>query len=100
MKVIGDAVNGGEGCIGDGDALGIVAVIEAAANGEAAIGSLVATGLRPPPTRRTRSPSTTPSSRSCNPRPIVLRAIPVIRATAANPPQPAARTSLAASRRR
>src|SRR5216684_2559332 len=39
MKVIGDAVNGGEGCIGDGDALGIVAVIEAAANGEAAIGS-------------------------------------------------------------
>src|SRR5216684_9011777 len=39
MKVIGDAVDGGEVCVGDGDALGIVAVIEAATNGEAGIGS-------------------------------------------------------------
>jgi hypothetical protein len=38
MEVIGDAIDGGKACVEDGDALGIVAVIVAAANGEAAIG--------------------------------------------------------------
>jgi hypothetical protein len=37
---------------------------------------------------------------SAKPRPIVLRAIPVIRATASMPPKPAACASAAANRRR
>src|SRR6266851_843635 len=39
MKVIGDAVDGGKVCVGNGDAFGVVAAIEAAANGEAGLGS-------------------------------------------------------------
>src|SRR5580700_2749923 len=58
-------------------------------------------GFCPPPLRRTRSPHrTAPDRRSARPRPMVLRAIPVVCETAAIPPRPAARASLAANRRR
>jgi hypothetical protein len=43
---------------------------------------------------------TAPDWRSARPRPMVLRAIPVVSETAAIPPRPAARASLAANRRR
>src|SRR5712664_3468897 len=58
-------------------------------------------GLRPPPTRRTRSKSgVSPARNSASPRPIVLRAIPVARITAIIPPCPADVASAAAKRRR
>ena len=58
-------------------------------------------GLLPPPCRRTRVLHiTAPDRRSDRPRPMVLRAIPVACVTAAMPPRPAARASLAANRRR
>src|SRR5580700_3713409 len=58
-------------------------------------------GLLSAPLRRTRSlHRTAPDRRSARPRPMVLRAIPVVRETAAIPPRPAARASLAANRRR
>src|SRR5258705_6823593 len=58
-------------------------------------------GLRPPPTRRTRSKSgVSPARNSASPRPIVLRAIPVARITAMIPPCPADVASAAAKRRR
>src|ERR1700733_12777127 len=58
-------------------------------------------GFCPPPLRRTRSlHRPAPDRRSAKPRPMVLRAIPVVRETAAIPPRPAARASLAANRRR
>ena len=66
------------------------------------LGSVSVSGLRPAPGRRTRptgGPSVAPQS-SAKPRPIVLRAIPVIWATAWMPPKPAARASAAANRRR
>jgi hypothetical protein len=44
-------------------------------------------GLLPPPTRRTRSPSRA-ARKSARPHPIVLRAMPVARDTAATPPPP------------
>ena len=54
----------------------------------------------PPPSRRTRLGARGGASRSFRPRSIVLRASPVTQETAARPPQPAARTSLAANNRR
>ena len=57
-------------------------------------------GRGPPPSRRTRPPRGGGASRSFSPRPIVERASPVICETAASPPRPAARASLAANTRR
>ena len=54
----------------------------------------------PPPSRRTRPRTSGGASRSFKPRSMVLRANPVMRETAARPPRPAARTSLAANNRR
>src|SRR5580692_6309422 len=55
----------------------------------------------PPPLRRTRSlHRIAPDRRSAKPRPMVLRAIPVVRETATIPPRPAARASQAANKRR
>jgi hypothetical protein len=57
--------------------------------------------LRPPPGRRTRSASSRAAvASSFKPRPIVLTAMPVARDTAAIPPYPAARASVAANSRR
>src|SRR5246127_1360075 len=53
----------------------------------------------PPPSRRTRPAQSGGASRSFSPRSMVLRARPVTFETAARPPQPAARTSLAANNR-
>lgn len=53
------------------------------------VGSVSTSGLRPPPGRRTRDASHGSPARSSL-TPIVLRAIPVIRDTAAIPPRPAA----------
>ena len=49
--------------------------------------------LGPARVRRTRPPSSSPPSWSFNPRPMVLRAMPVACATAASTPRPRAQTS-------
>src|SRR5208337_3712401 len=54
----------------------------------------------PPPSRRTWPGASGGASRSFSPRPMVLRASPVTLDTAARPPHPAARASLAANNRR
>src|SRR5258706_15273085 len=54
----------------------------------------------PPPSRRTRPRAGGGASRSFRPRSMVLRANPVMIETAARPPRPAARASLAANNRR
>ena len=64
------------------------------------VGSLSINGLPPPPTRRTRPSGSGPSSRSSSPRLMVERATPVIVATIAKEPYPAAWTSAAANNRR
>jgi hypothetical protein len=57
--------------------------------------------LAPAPGRRIRSAGNgSPACNSLSPRPIVLRAMPVARLTAAIPPRPAACASAAANRRR
>src|ERR1700693_3950432 len=63
-------------------------------------GSASSSGLRPAPARRTRPFCAAPPASSSSPRPMVLRAIPVMRDTAAIPPQPAANASLVAKTRR
>src|SRR3954452_10758725 len=64
-------------------------------------GCVSVAGLLPPPLRRTRpAVGVVPSRSSARPRPIVLRAIPLARETAAMPPRPAACASLAANSRR
>src|SRR4051795_1479516 len=63
--------------------------------------SVATSGLRPPPGRRTRSASSRAAvASSFKPRPIVLTAMPVARDTAAIPPYPAVRASVAANSRR
>src|SRR5215218_2649412 len=63
--------------------------------------SVATSGLRPPPGRRTRSASGRAAvASSFKPRPIVLTAMPVARDTAAIPPYPAVRASVAANSRR
>src|SRR4051812_35003431 len=63
--------------------------------------SVATRGLRPPPGRRTRSASSWATvASSFKPRPIVLTAMPVARDTAAIPPYPAVRASVAANSRR
>src|SRR4051812_24374966 len=63
--------------------------------------SVATRGLRPPPGRRTRSASSWAAvASSFKPRPIVLTAMPVARDTAAIPPYPAIRASVAANSRR
>ena len=65
------------------------------------VGSLSSSDLRPPPGRRTLPGSSlSPDSNSAIPLRIVSIAIPVARAVAMTPPQPAARASLAAHNRR
>src|SRR5579859_555955 len=66
------------------------------------VGSIVVSGLRPPPGRRTRSRGGGGASphNSFNARPMMLHARPVILATAMTPPRPALRASAAAKRRR
>ena len=64
------------------------------------VGSRSVSGRGPPPSRRTRPCGSGGASRSFSPRPIVERASPVIAETAASPPRPAARASLAANTRR
>src|SRR5271165_3008740 len=54
----------------------------------------------PPPSRRTWPAGSGGASRSFSPRPMVLRASPVMLDTDARPPHPAARASLAANSRR
>ena len=74
-----------------------------AARSPSSVGSASMRAGRPAPFRRTRpgtaSGSASPRS-SASPRPIVLRAMPVIRETATTPPRPAASASAAANRRR
>src|ERR1700674_1031637 len=60
--------------------------------------SVAVTVGRPPPARRTRPGSSAGPSRSFRPRMIRDRASPVIAATPATPPHPAARASLAAKK--
>jgi hypothetical protein len=55
---------------------------------------------RPPPERRTFEPMRSGAGKSFKPRSIVLRAIPVARATALTPPYLAERASAAANNRR
>ena len=64
------------------------------------VGSWVVSGRRPLPSRRIRPGAKLGPSRSFSPRPIVLRARPVARDTAATPPRAAARASVAAKSRR
>ncbi|TCS98578.1 hypothetical protein EDC64_1432, partial [Aquabacter spiritensis] len=64
------------------------------------LGSRSVSDRPPPPLRRTRLLGGGAASRSAKPRPMVERAIPVISETAASPPLPAARASLAANTRR
>jgi hypothetical protein len=78
-----------------------IALVANAAVSSIRLASVALRGLRPPPDRRTRSPSGVSSSASSsNPRRIVLRAMPVARITALTPPGPAANASAAAKRRR
>src|SRR5215475_14278198 len=62
--------------------------------------SVVLSGLRPPPGRRTRPSDISFRRSSASPRPMVLRARPVARITALTPPRPAAIASAAPKRRR
>src|SRR3954470_10866784 len=63
--------------------------------------SVATSGFRPPPGQRTRSASSRAAvASSFKPRPIVLTAMPVARDTAAIPPYPAVRASVAANSRR
>ncbi len=65
------------------------------------VGSASVRGLRPPPSRRTRPfASRSGDAKSFSPRPIVERATPVARETAAIPPRPNAFASLAVWSRR
>ena len=65
------------------------------------VASFFTSGWRPPPRRRTRPTSSVSAlANSFRPRPIVLAAMPVAADTAAMPPYPAARASLAAHKRR
>jgi hypothetical protein len=63
------------------------------------VGSRLGNGRGPPPSRRTWPLGNGAASRSLRPRPMVERASPVMLDTAARPPRPAARTSLAANKR-
>src|SRR5260370_19917418 len=63
-------------------------------------GSASSSSWRPAAARRARPFGAAPTGSSSRPRPMVLRAIPVIRDTAAIPPQPAANASLDANARR
>ena len=64
------------------------------------VGSARVSAGRPPPERRTFEPARSGAAKSFKPRSIVLRAIPVDRATALTPPYPAERASAAANKRR
>ena len=63
------------------------------------VASVSVKGRGPPPLRRT-CPASGGASRSFSPRSMVLRASPVMFETAARPPHPPARASLAANNRR
>jgi hypothetical protein len=85
------------GDIGSPRALGSTSASKSARR----VASFFTSGLHPPPRRRTRPTSSVSAlANSFRPRPIVLAAMPVAADTAAMPPYPAARASLAAHKRR
>src|SRR5215210_4846688 len=85
------------GAIGSPRSLGATSASRSSSRGA----SVATRGLRPPPGRRTRSASSRAAvASSFKPRPIVLTAMPVARDTAAIPPYPAVRASVAANSRR
>ena len=70
-----------------------------ASNAASSAGSVAVSGLRPPPSRRTRPSGTSPASSSATPWEILDRDAPLAWATAAIPPWPSERASPASTNR-